>query len=103
VSAAPVASGPQTRKPATAPAPSNTGDAPRATSAAPPPAPPPVPAPIGFTLHYDTQTQQLILEARDPATGFVIYQIPPQSAAEQFAAADAGAPAVRGTQHDGTA
>jgi hypothetical protein len=55
-------------------------------------------SPIGFTLHYDSDLQRLILEARDPVSGYVIVQIPPKYVLKQFSATDRahlGAP--RGT------
>jgi len=59
----------------------------------------PAPAsPIGFTLHYDNDLQRLILEARDPVSGYVIVQIPPKYVLKQFSATDrAHLEAARGT------
>ena len=54
---------------------------------------------IGFTLTFDTDTQRLILEARDPVTGFVIYQMPPKYVLKQLAAA-ASAASTRGAKVD---
>jgi hypothetical protein len=48
----------------------------------------PAPSPIGFTLHYDSDLQRLILEARDPVSGYVIVQIPPKYVLKQFSAQD---------------
>jgi uncharacterized FlaG/YvyC family protein len=44
------------------------------------------PPPFGFTLHYDDDLHRLILESRDPITGFVIYQMPPKYVVKQFTA-----------------
>jgi hypothetical protein len=49
--------------------------------------PAPTPSPIGFTLHFDGDSQRLILEAREPASGYVIVQIPPKYVVKQFSAA----------------
>ena len=46
----------------------------------------PTPSPIGFTLRYDNDLQRLILEARDPVSGYVIVQIPPKYVLRQFSA-----------------
>jgi len=65
---------------------------------------PPAPAPtgaVGFTLAFDADTQRLILEARDPVSGVVIYQIPPKSALKQLSSAASAAPA-RGVAVDST-
>lgn len=48
--------------------------------------PAPTPSPIGFTLHFDGDSQRLILEAREPASGYVIVQIPPKYVVRQFSA-----------------
>ena len=48
--------------------------------------PPPAPSPIGFTLHFDGDSQRLILEAREPVSGYVIVQIPPKYVVKQFSA-----------------
>lgn len=62
-------------------------DAPRqAVSADAAKAPPPRPAPFALTQHYDQDTRRLILEARDPVSGFVIYQMPPKYVIKQFSA-----------------
>ncbi len=57
------------------------------------------PTAIGFALHYDQDLRRMILEARDPISGFVIYQIPPKYAAKQFATAGSAEP-HRGAQVD---
>jgi hypothetical protein len=44
------------------------------------------PSPIGFTLHFDGDSQRLILEAREPASGYLIVQIPPKYVVKQFSA-----------------
>ena len=48
--------------------------------------PTPTPSPIGFTLHFDGDSQRLILEAREPASGYLIVQIPPKYVVKQFSA-----------------
>jgi hypothetical protein len=48
----------------------------------------PAPSPIGFSLRYDNDLQRLILEARDPVSGYVIVQIPPKYVLKQFSASD---------------
>lgn len=48
--------------------------------------PTPAPSPIGFTLHYDGDLQRIILEAREPDSGYVIVQIPPKYVVKQFSA-----------------
>ena len=65
---------------------SGTGDAVQATLNAAKPEPTPPATPIGFTLHYDNDLQRLILEARDPVSGYVITQIPPKYVLKQFSA-----------------
>ena len=46
----------------------------------------PTPSAIGFTVHFDGDSQRLILEAREPASGYVIVQIPPKYVVKQFSA-----------------
>ncbi len=46
----------------------------------------PKPAAFALTQHYDQDTRHLILEARDPVSGFVIYQMPPKYVIKQFSA-----------------
>jgi hypothetical protein len=48
--------------------------------------PAPTLSPIGFTLHFDGDSQRLILEAREPASGYLIVQIPPKYVVKQFSA-----------------
>ncbi|HEV2549857.1 MAG TPA: hypothetical protein VGU20_21275 [Stellaceae bacterium] len=48
--------------------------------------PTPAASPIGFTLHFDGDSQRLILEAREPASGYLIVQIPPKYVVKQFSA-----------------
>jgi len=66
--------------------------------AAAPKAPAPTGA-IGFTLAFDADTRRLILEARDPVSGVVIYQIPPKSAIKQLSSSASAAPS-RGAMVD---
>lgn len=68
------------------------------SSAVPAKAPASVAA-VGFTLAFDADTQRLILEARDPVSGFVIYQIPPKSALKQLSPSASAAPS-RGAKVD---
>jgi hypothetical protein len=58
------------------------------------------PAAFGLVLHYDQDMQRLILEARDSASGFVIFQIPQKYVTEQFATLPANGARVRGTSVD---
>jgi hypothetical protein len=65
-----------------------------AASPSPHPAPvAPAPAPpvhigsrVPYTLHFDTEMQRFILEARDPVSGIVIFQMPPKSAFREMEA-----------------
>ena len=55
------------------------------TSTTPPPsgaesAAPASPPAFSFQLQIDPETQRVILEARDPVTGFVIFEAPPKTA-----------------------
>jgi len=74
--------GNQTPTPAAAPSVNSPPpDAPAATGAsAPSGAPASGSAPYGFQLQIDPETQRLIIEVRDPVTGFVIFQAPPKTA-----------------------
>ena len=82
-----------------APAPAVT---PPPTAAAPPPAATPdsaakmVTGPLGFALHFDSDTQRMILEAREPITGYVIYQMPAKYVIKQLSTSAQPA-APRGT------
>jgi hypothetical protein len=80
------------REPAAAPAP-----APAASS------PPPVPQPIGLTLSYDDATHRLVLQAREPGSGFVIAQIPPSYVVKQFTTSLGGIAPARGGTVDSAA
>jgi hypothetical protein len=96
VSAVPVPStGHQTREAAAvlAPEPASTAveDVPKASA-------PSTPGAIGFTLHFDADMQRMILEVREPSTGFVIYQMPPKYVIKQFSASGGGAPSTRGAR-----
>jgi hypothetical protein len=74
----------------TAPIASNAPNpaAPRTNAASAPPvggqekpAAQPNPAPaLGFQLQIDPETQRIILEAREPITGFIVFQSPPKTA-----------------------
>jgi len=73
---------PQTAAPSSVP---QASAAPAAPAVDPRPAPAPSP-PIGFSLSYDDATHRLVLEAREPGSGFVISQIPPAYAVRLFSA-----------------
>jgi hypothetical protein len=60
----------------------------------------PTPQPIGFALHYDADMQRLILEVREPVTGYVIYQMPPKYVVRQFSASSTAAASSRGARVD---
>lgn len=69
---------------------------------APAPAPPTPPA-IGFSLVYDPGTGRMILEALEPDSGFVIYQMPPKYVIKQFVPSVAPIEAARGAKVDSAA
>jgi hypothetical protein len=71
-------------------------------AASPPPAVP-VPQPIGLTLSYDDATHRLVLEAREPGSGFVIARIPPSYVVKQFSASVGGIAPARGATVDSAA
>jgi hypothetical protein len=101
-SVVPVASAPASGRPARdAAAPPDQAPASAATPAAP--AQPPQLTPIGFTLSYDEATQRLVLEAREPGSGFVIAQIPPGYVVKQFSASIGGIAPARGAKVDSAA
>jgi hypothetical protein len=96
VSAAPVpTSGHQTREAvavrAPEPASAAVPDVPKASA-------PSTSGPLGFTLHFDADMQRLILEVREPSTGFVILQIPAKYVIKQFSAGSDAAPSTRGAR-----
>jgi hypothetical protein len=71
---------------------------------------PDVPAPsaspesgIGFSTSYDPSTGRIILEAREPGSGFVIYRMPPKYVIKQFTASVAPVDAARGATVDSAA
>jgi hypothetical protein len=67
----------------------------------PAPAASSTPSSMGFALHYDADTQRLILEVREPVTGYVIYQMPPKYVIKQFSATGSVAVApTRGARVD---
>ena len=93
------------QSPAQVPSPSEHAAAPIAPAApaltAAPVAPAASSGAIGFTLTFDADTQRMILEARDAATGFVIAQIPPKYVVKQFSApVSTRVGASRGTRID---
>jgi hypothetical protein len=69
----------------------------QATAAAPK-TPSPAPA-IGFTLHFDPDMGRFILQAREPGSGFVIFQVPQKYAVKQLSASASGTP-TRGKSVD---
>ena len=75
---------------------SGNADPAGASAASTPKAPPPA-SPVGFTLHFDPDTQRFVLEARDPNSGVVLYQIPPQYAVKQLSASASATPPRGGT------
>ena len=60
----------------------------------------PAPAAFGLVLHYDQDIRRLILEARDPASGLVVFQIPQKYVPEQFARLPVNTGSARGTGVD---
>jgi hypothetical protein len=69
--------------------PSGSGEA--ASPAVPPAAetgnaPKPTPPPFGLTEHFDDDMQRMILEARDPVSGYVIFQMPAKYVIKQHSA-----------------
>ena len=89
---------PQRQAPApVAPPPSDAAPAPAATSK-PPEA---TPSAFGFALRYDHGMQRMILEARDPVTGFVIFQMPSKYVTKQFSSgASPAGESARGAKVD---
>lgn len=65
--------------------------------------PVPVPAAIGFSLHFDPDTGRMLLEAREPGSGQVIYQMPSKYAIEHASANFSAAAPTRGAKVDGAA
>ena len=55
---------------------------------------------FGLVVHYDGDMQRLIVEARDPVSGVVIFQVPQKYVTEQFARLPASIERVRGTGVD---
>jgi hypothetical protein len=52
-------------------------------------APKQAPAVFGLTMHFDSDTQRMILEARDPSSGYVIFQMPAKYIVKQFSSGSA--------------
>ncbi len=108
-SSLPPASAPQTGQPArttaTAPstAPAGAAQGALAPASEVPNSPSPNATAIGFSLSYDSTTGRMILEAREPGSGFIIYQMPPKYVVKQFTATVGGIEPARGGQVDGTA
>ena len=101
--AAPAAASDQALRRATPPAAPTTtkDDAPPQAVIENAPKAPPRPAPFALTQHYDQDTRRLILEARDPVSGFVIYQMPPKYVIKQFSASvSTGFAPARGARVD---
>lgn len=104
-SAVPIPSTPASGRPAPAMT-AGVGQAPAraAARAAPAAAPaPPSLQPIGLTLSYDGATHRLVLEAREPGSGFLIAQIPPSYVVKQFTASIGGIAPARGDAVDSAA
>lgn len=68
-------------------------------AATPAPKTPSPAATIGFTLHFDPDMARLVLQAREPGSGFVIYQIPQKYAVKLLSASAPNAP-TRGKSVD---
>jgi hypothetical protein len=97
----PVVRPPSTERQAPAPTPSPAAPSGAPAAAAAASAPAPAASAVGFTLTFDPDTQRMILEARDAATGFVIDQMPPRYVVKQFSAqSGVKAAASRGTSID---
>jgi hypothetical protein len=60
--------------------------------------PPPTPTAIGFSLDFDPSTGRMFLEAREPVSGFIIYQMPPKYVIKQFTATVGSIEPARGAQ-----
>ncbi len=105
----PLASAAQTGRPvaetATKPGSSPAGEETRAPAPAqdePVPAAPSTTG-IGFSLSYDPSTGRMFLEAREPVSGFIIYQMPPKYVIKQFNATVNAIEPARGAKVDGAA
>jgi hypothetical protein len=97
----PVAAQPPRQSSTVAAAPAAAGPAPALAHA---PAPPPGPGNAPYQLSYDAETQRYILESRDPVTGAIIFQLPPQTALGQIEASrSASAPTRLGRRVDQSA
>jgi hypothetical protein len=58
-------------------------------------------APIGFTYSYDQSIHRMVIEARDPVSGFVVFQSPPNYVMKQFSATTGATSApMRGSSID---
>ena len=55
---------------------------------------------FGLVLHYDRDIHRLILEARNPVSGFVVFQIPQKNAAEQLVKLHRSSGEARGASVD---
>ena len=86
-------SAPRAAAPVTQPVPAAAAAAPVATADS---GPKPPSTPPGFSLHFDSDTQRMILEARDLITGYVIYQMPAKYVIKQLSTSAQPA-APRGT------
>jgi hypothetical protein len=58
---------------------------------------------IGFSLQYDPETRRMFLEAREPVSGFVIFQMPPKYVIKQFSASIGRIEPARGAKVDSAA
>ena len=51
-----------------------------------------------LSLQFDPETHRLMIESRDPVSGFVVFQVPPKTAIRAIAGASGGA--ARGERVD---
>ena len=91
--------------PSTPPAPASRDAAPRAPLPAPAVAPPSVasadgavqaavdaPSAFPLSLQFDAETHRLMIESRDPVSGFIVFQVPPKTAIRAIANSNVSAP-----------
>jgi hypothetical protein len=96
-------------EPSTRPPPASRDAAPRALApTSPADATPPAasdaaaaahaPTEFPFSLQFDPDTHRLMIESRDPFTGFIVFQVPPKTAIRAIEASSAAA--ARGERVD---
>lgn len=56
------------------------------------------PAAFPFSLQFDPDTHRLMIESRDPVTGFIVFQVPPKTAIRAIEAS--GGAIARGERVD---